>query len=259
MIRQLLYITYGILSLPLLPLLFYLGIRARKKAGKLPDAMNPRGIINGSNPGFRIAVIGESTVAGVGVEDHREGVTGQLAAAVAGSTGREVNWEAFGATGYTVKKIREETVHKLLGSGSTPDVVVIMLGGNDTFKLNTPLHWRRGMKDLIGFLRSHFNGLIVIANLPPVSNFPAMAPLLRWYLGGLTNLHRKVIRDLPEEFDDLVYMSDPIDFDYWRKMEGRDVPADEFFSDGIHPSALTYRLWAGQIGEMVLDYIRSGK
>jgi len=67
MAYQLQYLFVGILTLPILPLLFVLGVIAKKKTGKLPDASGPSGRIEGRNPGIRLAVTGESTVAGVGV------------------------------------------------------------------------------------------------------------------------------------------------------------------------------------------------
>ena len=251
---QLFYVLIGILSLPFLPILFLMGVVAKKRTGKLPEAFGPSGVVDGSEPVLKLAVIGESTVAGVGVMDNKQGVSASIAGRLSTMTGRSVNWEAIGVSGYTARKVFDNLLEKLKTRISGPDIIVIMLGGNDTFELNSPMRWRRDMGKLITQLRKdHPDAQIVIANLPPVSHFTSFTPILQWFLGGLTNLHRKVIRDFPLLFPGIIYMSEEIDFDKWRQEEGRDVPIEEFFSDGVHPSALTYRLWGKQIAERILQ------
>lgn len=251
---QLTYLLASILSLPFFPVLFLLGVMAKKKTGKLPGAFGPSGKIEGSNLGLKLAVLGESTVAGVGVDNHEAGITCQIARYLNSKTGREINWEAIGTSGFTARKVNNHLVSEIPKGMKAPNILVILLGGNDTFELNSPFRWRRDMKKLVSQLRVDFpDTKIVIANLPPVENFTSFSPLLQWYLGSLTNLHRKVIMDFPDIYPGLIYMSDKIDFDKWRKEERRDVPMNEFFSDGVHPSALTYRLWGKQIAERILE------
>jgi len=251
---QFIYNLVAILSIPFFTVLFILGSISKKRTGKLPDARQPSGLIDGTNPGYKLAVVGESTVAGVGVENHTEGVTFQIAKYLNSGTGKEVIWEAIGASGFTARKVFEDLVKEIPKRMKEPDLLIILLGGNDTFELNSPLRWRKDMKRLVIGLRTDFpNTRIVIANLPPVSSFTSFSPILQWYLGSLTNLHRRSIMDFPELFENLIYMPENIDFDKWRKEEGRDIPIDEFFSDGVHPSALTYKLWGKQIAARVME------
>jgi len=168
-------------------------------------------------------------------------------------TGKGVTWEAIGTSGFTVGKVHEHLVDEINKRMPDPDILVIMLGGNDTFELNSPLRWRKDMKKLVNRVRDeHPETQIVIANLPPVGDFTSFSQLLQWYLGSLTNMYRKVIMDFPKLYSNLIYMSEKIDFDKWRKEEERDVRMKEFFSDGVHPSALMYRLWGRQIAARVL-------
>lgn len=251
---QFIYILAAVLSIPFFPVLLILAAIAKKRTGKLPDARVPSGKFSGTNPGFKLAVLGESTVAGVGVENHTDGVTCQIARYLNSGTEKEVIWEAIGATGFTARRIHNKLASDIPVRMKEPDILVILLGGNDTFELNSPLHWRKNMLRLVIGLRTDFpNTMIVIANLPPVHSFTSFSTILQWYLGSLTNLHRKVLIDFPELFDNLIYMSENIDFDKWRKEEGRDVPIEEFFSDGVHPSALTYKLWGKQIAERIMN------
>ena len=255
---QFIYIIAAILSIPFFPLLFLMGSIAKKKTGKLPDAKNPSGRLDGNQPVIRLVVLGESTVAGVGVEEHEEGVTYSVAKTLNQLTDRNIKWEAVGTSGFTARKVNEQLAHKVSERLPEPHIICIMLGGNDTFELNSPLRWRRDMASLINRLQSlHPDAKLVVVNLPPVKNFTSFSSILQWYLGSLTNLHRKVIMDFESRFDNLIYMSEEIDFDAWRKEEGRDVPMEEFFSDGVHPSALTYKLWGKQIGERIVKEMPS--
>lgn len=251
---QLKYLIYAILSIPVFPILYIMAIHAKRKTGKLPDAEVPSGKIDGNSEMIRLATIGESTVAGVGVLNHKDGVTFQIAKLLHEKTNHNIIWDAVGGTGYNVDKVRKQLVNKLPNGQASPQFIVIMLGGNDTFELRSPLTWRRGMSKLIMILKERYpNAKIVIANLPPVKDFTSFNMLLQWYLGGLNNMHRKVILDFPTKFSDVLYMSEEIDFDSWMKKEGKEIPMKDFFSDGVHPSALTYRLWGEQIGEKIIE------
>lgn len=245
---QLRYLFFGLITLPLLPFLFLQAVAARKRVGSLPDAQDPSGTVSGEPPGISLLVIGESTVAGVGVSHHAEGLTGGIAKGLAGATGRQVNWTAVGGTGYTARKVNKLLLNQI--PDDRYDLIAIALGGNETFELNSPLRWKRDLESLLVSLQSQFPSAgIVIANMPPVGDFTAFPKSLQWYLGTLVNWHRQVIRDLPDRYDKLAYLCEPIDFAKWRAQAGYDVPMTDFFSDGVHPSKLTYHLWGLQIAE----------
>ena len=122
MFYQLTFLLVGVLSSPFLPVLFILGTIAKKKTGKLPDAIGPSGKIKGSNQGLKLAVLGESTVAGVGVDNHEEGVTGQIATFLNNETGKEVIWEAIGSSGFTARKVNDHLIEEI--SKRIPDIFI---------------------------------------------------------------------------------------------------------------------------------------
>ncbi|MFD4764213.1 hypothetical protein ACFWOJ_36970, partial [Streptomyces sp. NPDC058439] len=57
----------------------------------------------GAGP-LRVAVVGESTAAGCGVERHEEGFTGQFARELSARTGRPVDWAVRGRYGATARR-----------------------------------------------------------------------------------------------------------------------------------------------------------
>ena len=252
MIYQLLYYLGGLLTLPFSPLLFLQGKRVRATIPELPEAGGPkRGIAGQGSNSFRLLTLGESTIAGVGVETHAEGFTGYLAGYLHKATGQPVEWQVLAKSGYTA---RAATAHLAPQLPTEPlDLIVVGLGGNDTFELNSPLRWRSDMIQLVKAIRQKQpDAPILINNLPPVGQFPAFPAGLQLALGSLVRLHGKVIRDIPSLFDQVYYQSRPINLEEWREKAPAGAGADAFFSDGVHPSELTYRLWAEEAGAFIV-------
>jgi lysophospholipase L1-like esterase len=90
-------------------------------------AADPAGTCAGAGPAVRLAVLGDSTAAGVGVARHRDALAGMLGAAVAGRTGRAVSWRAVARSGATSRTARD-LVPGLVDGGWRPDVVVVVVG-----------------------------------------------------------------------------------------------------------------------------------
>lgn len=242
----------GLLMLPLLPLLFLLGKRVRRRVPQLPEAhQNVVGGIAGALPPLRLLALGESTVAGVGVADHRAGITGQLALALAEHTGRAVGWQVLARSGYTAAQAHTRLLPQV-PLATAFDFILIGLGANDTFTLRSPLTFRRHVLKLVGGLRVlQPQAQIIIANLPPIAEFPAFPWLMRLVLGQLVKLHGRVIRDVPAQFANVHYVDQPIRFKDWVRRAGAPATIADFFSDGVHPSAPIYALWGQEIGTFI--------
>ncbi len=241
-LAQLLYYIGALLSIPLLPILYFQGKRARKTIPRLHEAGHHKSGQTSTGTGhvLRILALGESTIAGVGVEDHTEGFVGSLAKALSAQTGRPVAWEVVARSGYDARSAHLKLVPEV---PAIPfDVVVIGLGGNDTFYLNSPLVFRRQMALLIKALREKLpQAPIVIIGLPPVGAFPALPGLVRAGLGALVHLHGLAIRRLPYRFPKVYFYGRPLQLKHGL---GKPYTIQQLFSDGIHLSALAYRLWA---------------
>lgn len=74
------YIIGTICFSPFLPIMYLQGIFIKRKIPKLPAAKGTEGMINiDAARTLRLLILGESTMAGVGVETHEEGFAGSLA------------------------------------------------------------------------------------------------------------------------------------------------------------------------------------
>ena len=119
----------------------------RKTTVRLPGAAGPdHGVIPGTQAAFRLVVIGESTVAGVGVASYEDALAGQLASAYARRSGREVRWQARGRIGVTAGGALSSGMAE---SNQAADAVVFVFGVNDIFGGTSSKQWTR---DIVGLI-----------------------------------------------------------------------------------------------------------
>jgi lysophospholipase L1-like esterase len=180
---------------------------------------------------LNLLAIGESTVAGVGAKTHAEALAGQLAKFLSLQTRQIVRWHAVGESGITVR----ETMQRLVPT--VPDVemdlVVVGLGGNDAFKVNSPNRYVRDMLDLIEKLRVKYpDAKILLTNTPMIIDFPVLPQPLKFVLWRLSRLHHEAIKKA------FVSLKDDFYFDEAERVD------ETFFADGVHPSPYGYALWS---------------
>ncbi|MDQ6787320.1 MAG: SGNH/GDSL hydrolase family protein [Acidobacteriota bacterium] len=236
---QIRYILGALAISPFVPFLYLQSRYVRRSIGRLPDAAGNRTGKHGARDEFiKLLAIGESTVAGVGASNHAEALTGQFARHLSEAIGKTVHWHALGESGITVGQTLRKLVPQL--PDEEFDVVLIALGGNDVFGLSSPNKWRREMTRLLKILREKYpSAEILIANVPMVRDFRAMPNPLRYVLSRLAKLQHFNSREFVAPLEKIIY------FDAVKPVD------DDFFSDGIHPSATGYDLWARDMVEFM--------
>ena len=245
------YLLGSFIAGPLLPVLFVQGKIIRSKVPVLPEATGPKGYVRGEfTSELKLITIGESTIAGIGVQTHQEGFSGSLAAALSNIYHANVPWEVYAESGLTVKQIRGRLIPKIPAQHA--DIIVIGIGGNDAFTLNRPGNWRREVRGLIEDLQEKFpKAEIVFCNMPPIKEFPAFTPLIKWTLGNLVEILGDELAVIVEEYDNVYYNNRKITLSDWVNRLGIQASAQDFFSDGVHPSKLTYQSWARDIAQFI--------
>jgi lysophospholipase L1-like esterase len=221
-----------------LPVVAVQGMWMRSTIKPAPPATGSTSGTVGTTSGapLRIAVVGESTAAGSGVDNHDEGFTGCLAREINARTQRPVQWQVAGQFGATARRIRYRLVPQL---GVDLNVAVLLAGGNDVMSRRSPDHWRDDVSAIVDELVERADR-VVVAGIPPFALFPSMPTTLGRYLSkraaALDDVSRQICAVRP--------------CTTWVTMTGNPPPGF-FASDRFHPSAAGYQRWA----QVVADHL----
>jgi lysophospholipase L1-like esterase len=247
------YLLGTIVSFPLLPVLYFQGKKIKKKTPKLPEAKTPSGFIKKeSTKTFKVIAIGESTVAGVGVDFHKNGFIGALAKELANKNNISVLWKVYAKSGYTTKLVRKRLIPKI--EESNADAILVGLGGNDAFKLNSPELWVFQIEQLIKVLKRKFPKTpIYFTNMPPIKEFPAFTKLIKFVVGNLVEILGKRLHKRVRKKSAVYYNNEIITLENWRKKFNLKQDIESFFSDGVHPSKMAYQIWGKDMAYFMMN------
>ncbi|WP_194777342.1 SGNH/GDSL hydrolase family protein [Pararhodonellum marinum] len=250
---QIKYLLGAVLAFPFLPLLYFQGKHIRTNIPRLPEAKGPRGESGLEfNQIVRVMFIGESTIAGVGVETHEEGFAGSFALEFSDRIEKQISWQVYAKSGYTAHQVHTKILPQL--KGPNPDLIVIGLGANDAFRLSSPKKWKQEVSAVIKGLQERFGHCpIIFTNMPPIKEFPAFTPLIKTVVGNLVELLGQELEKLVKRFDQVYYEGKRITLKDWKVRFPDKASKGEFFSDGIHPSKLTYQIWAKDMVAFIMD------
>jgi lysophospholipase L1-like esterase len=246
------YFFGSIFVIPLLPLLYFQGKKIRATVPRLPSAQGTEGLVSiGDVRTVRMITMGESTIAGVGVATHEIGFSGTLAKELAAKLNVNVSWKVYAKSGYTAMQVTEKIVPVI--SEEEVDLIVIGLGGNDAFALNSPHRWGKDIERLIAALKRKYGDTpIAFTNMPPIKEFPAFTSAMRFTLGNLVILLGEKLETIVEKENNVFYQSRNITLKDWIERMNIDRSEKDFFSDGVHPSQLTYQTWAKDFSMFIL-------
>jgi len=235
--------------LPLLPLLWIQGKRVRASIPLLPTPTGPDyGQVIAEGPVFSVLVIGESSVAGIGVETMEKSLAAHYARNLSKRLGRSVKWQVYAQSGITahdlLKKVQREPFQ-----GSF-DLIIICLGGNDAFSVHSPGRWKKDCLALVQKIKKHHQGPILFSDIPPIHDFPAFTKLLQSVLGNLVKLYRWSLQEIAAKEKDIYLVSIPLAI---HVRPGKTI--HDNFSDGVHPSEITYTDWADDLAVTTLQIL----
>jgi lysophospholipase L1-like esterase len=253
MIIHIMYFVGLILAIPFFPILILQAKKVKRSVPRLLEAdVNIKGSIGVNTESIRLITLGESTIAGVGLKDHADGITGQIAKSISIRTNKKVEWEVIAKSGYAVKKVAEHLVSKI--PDSRIDLILIGVGANDTFEFNSTLTWQRNLTQLIINIRKkHTDSPIVFINMPPIGQLLAFPKVMRVILGSLITLHGLVLKSILSKHSNVYYVNKRIRFVDWAKKCDNNVSIKDLFCDGVHPSALAYAIWGNEVGEFIIE------
>jgi lysophospholipase L1-like esterase len=237
-LHNLLWWTAALLLLPFwLPLALY----TRMTALRLPEAAGPQqGLAGVQQPGMalRLLLVGESPVAGVGVDFQQQALAGQLAEALAQDLGRPVAWRALGENGITAPQACVRLLPAL--EAEAHDLVLLVFGVNDSTRLSALSSWGAAIRQL-GLTLAAGGCRVAFTAPPPIERFTALPWLLRQLLGWRARLLDTRLRQMCAE-NGVLYLRPGLEFS-----------ADYLAVDGYHPSLLGYRVWAKALARQLSE------
>ena len=233
------------LAVALAPVLIRQGRQVRGRTPVLPEAAGDRSGVEPTVPAvphpppLGLVVLGESTAAGVGVDDQREGLARQLATELARRRDRPVAWTVCARTGATAGYTARELIP---AAPAGQDLAVVVLGVNDTLRFRSRRAWRVRVASVLDALELHLapGGRIVLAGVPDLGSFPALPQPLRAVLGWHARaLDRQLRRLAAQRLGVLHVPGEPL------------VGEGLFAADAFHPSAHTYARWAAHLADAI--------
>lgn len=188
------------------------------------------------NSKLKLLIIGDSAAAGVGVDSQKDALAGQLTTMLADKY--KVNWCLIANTGFTSTDVITELTAL---SAQSFDYVVISIGVNDVTHFTRARQWSINIKTLTNILDTKFGApKVLLTSVPPMQRFTAIPAPLRWWLGNRANKLNELM--LAEVKDKNHYSVLTFDLPF----------KPEFIAkDGIHPSKISYHVWANQASETI--------
>lgn len=250
MSEQFKFLIGRILVAPLMPIVFFQGKRIRNNFPTLPEAKTPKGVCGEHfAEELRVIGLGESTMAGVGIDLHDNALMGQFSNQLAQILQKRISWQVYAKSGLTAEQTRLQILPSI--DEKQVDLFVVSLGGNDTFQLNSPKEWSEQIILLIEQLRVLFPETpILFTTMPPVHTFPAFTGSIQFVLGNLVKMHGRQLNKTIKSFEQVYFDPETIDLKSWLKKLPHHKK-DDFYSDGVHPSSLTFKIWGKEMAELI--------
>ena len=235
-----------ILKIALGPLLLVQGRRARRTALRMPEAAGQRqGLIphKGSDNTLNLLFVGDSTMAGVGVDHQEAALASRTAVEVSALLSRSVRWKVIAKTGLKTSQIPALTKQEGLLDA---DVLITALGANDVLGQTKPHLFIEAYAKLIDLLMPKDRARrTVISGLPPLQITPAFPQPLRWFFGMCAQRLDRTLQQWIRTRSDISYISLQWAADRTKLAE-----------DGFHPGEGLYQEWSRRIAQqIVLDLV----
>lgn len=204
---------------------------------------------------LRVALVGDSTVAGIGVRSSDAWLGPQVAQQVSRSTGRPVEVVGFGVSGARTGQVLSAQVHHVAAQAGRWDAVVAVVGGNDVTHLTPYRGLARDTTALTRALHDASAGApVVYAGVPRFFDAIGIPRPLRDVFDAssrrVATLQRAAVEDarVGARFVDIGVESSV-------RHAGR---LDSLSPDGFHPSRIGYGFWADAIAPRVAAAVARG-
>ncbi|RZS87333.1 lysophospholipase L1-like esterase [Motilibacter rhizosphaerae] len=219
---------------------------ARRRIGRLSTPYAADGTHGDGADAIRLAVLGDSSAAGLGVADALELPAVLVARGLAAATGRRVELRTFAVVGAQTSDLRPQ-VEAALSAGA--EVAVVMTGANDVTHRVRPEVAAAHLAAAVRALRAG-GCAVVVGTCPDLGTVrPIAQPLRTWARVASRRLAAQQAAATVAAGGTSVPLGDLLGRDFHTR------PGEMFSSDGFHPSAAGYRAVAEALLPAVLDVL----
>lgn len=247
-------------DIALAPIYLYQGLKLKRTALRLPEANGERkgslllskaDIDNSfaSKDHFNLILVGDSSAAGVGVSVQQEALIGHLLSQLQSmpimrDNFNQIDWALHATSGHTSFDMLRRLY--VLPIPPVPvDVMVMMIGVNDT-TTNVPLNqWKDQLRDIIDVSKRKFGAKkLIFLGLPPMQNMPAIPRPLNNFLGAKSERMNNKLFEVCSEYENVLAL--PIE------LENTGLSAEQLFAkDGFHPNSTAYYFLALKLAKNI--------
>jgi lysophospholipase L1-like esterase len=215
----------------LLPIALVQGYWLLKRTPSLPIPEGRSGRF-GTQGGaaFQVVGIGDSVIAGTGVNQLCSSVTGAYARLLHERVRHDVEWCVFGRVGATTAQILAD----LLPGAPPADVYVVSGGVNDATRGVSPTRFADNLQRLFTRLRARSpHAAILYCGLPPFEHLPALPwPLNSILAARARSYQRHALEVVARDGNAFCFLFPPT------------MCPSQFASDGFHPAEPACERWA---------------
>ncbi|NMF02876.1 SGNH/GDSL hydrolase family protein [Bifidobacterium boum] len=213
-----------------------------------PEPQGERhGVVNASADGEALSfvAVGDSMIAGCGVEDQSEGFTPAMASVFSDMLDRPVDWRAVGKLGATMRRVRYRLLPQV---DDHADLMVLCAGSNDLMARRTIAQWRDDLSASLDLAKDRADHVVVFS-AAQLYRSPSLGKSLRHVIEGMTDEQTQASREICERYG--VRFLD---------MTHEDVHADRdrfYAHDRFHPSVYGYQCMAERVGQLLGGWMTS--
>ncbi|MEM7068502.1 MAG: SGNH/GDSL hydrolase family protein [Pseudomonadota bacterium] len=231
----------SLLSWLALPIYIWQGLGVRRNSTRLaPPPQKPLVSLKGKGKPLNILFMGDSSAAGVGVEEFDESVAGRLPHLLKEKSGRPILVRTSGNNSATSGSIRDYVLPHL--AAEHYDYVIISIGTNDAKNFHSGKRFCKEFGSLIYAIHAKYPGAKIIwQGLLDMQDVPILPTPLNKILGIRSRILRENGKILCRERNALAPETN------WKPIR------ENFSSDGFHASSTGYRIWAEELSEYIFD------
>jgi lysophospholipase L1-like esterase len=218
----------------------------RRRTQLLPEAEGERsgevgevgeGPVSEDKP-LRLLIVGDSSAAGVGVATQRQAFSGYLTRTLAKKVHRCVRWNLVARSGISSAHALEMVQQT---APPAADLAVVLLGVNDVIE-QLPSHQAVAHREQLADWLIANCGVrhVVFSPLPPMGEFPALRPPLRWVVKADAQRHDRALAQWAATRNDVWHVPIPMS-----------LSIDVMAADGFHAGEPVYKI----CGEAVAEFI----